>query len=119
MYKTNIQNCHYRTSKLLRLAQRHARLSTSSTSSVNPEEIALFSRLSDQWWDERGEFGLLHKMNPVRMQFVRDKLLETAREESEETLPDDDVDLPPQDQLSNASDFEEWIDLGDIASFGN
>ena len=46
-----------------------------STSSVNPEEIAHFSRLSQLWWDERGEFGLLHKMNPVRMEFVRQKVV--------------------------------------------
>lgn len=44
-------------------------------SSVNPDEIALFSRLSSQWWDERGEFQMLHKMNPVRVQFIREKLV--------------------------------------------
>lgn len=41
---------------------------------VNDDEIAHFSRLSSQWWDEKGEFGLLHRMNPPRMQFVREKL---------------------------------------------
>lgn len=55
------------------------------TGSVNASEIAFFSRLSSQWWDEQGEFGLLHKMNPIRMQFVREKLLEAAR--------DDEVDV--------------------------
>ncbi|OJT02898.1 Ubiquinone biosynthesis O-methyltransferase, mitochondrial [Trametes pubescens] len=54
-----------------------------SQSSVNPDEIAHFSRLSQQWWDERGEFGLLHKMNPVRMQFIRNKMLEIQREDGE------------------------------------
>ncbi|KAI0350703.1 ubiquinone biosynthesis O-methyltransferase [Trametes cingulata] len=56
---------------------------TGGQSSVNPDEIAHFSRLSQQWWDERGEFGLLHKMNPVRMQFIRNKVLEIQREEDE------------------------------------
>ncbi|KAI0741565.1 S-adenosyl-L-methionine-dependent methyltransferase [Daedaleopsis nitida] len=46
-------------------------------SSVNPEEIAHFSRLSQLWWDERGEYGLLHKMNPVRVGFVRQKVVRT------------------------------------------
>ncbi|OCH87387.1 ubiquinone biosynthesis O-methyltransferase [Obba rivulosa] len=55
-----------------------------SPSSVNPDEIAHFSRLSSLWWDERGEFGLLHKMNPVRMQFIRDKVLEMRREDEGE-----------------------------------
>ncbi|RDX42719.1 ubiquinone biosynthesis O-methyltransferase [Lentinus brumalis] len=52
-----------------------------ATSSVNSDEIAHFSRLSQLWWDERGEFGLLHKMNPVRMEFVRQKVLEMQRED--------------------------------------
>ena len=44
-------------------------------STVNDAEIAHFSRLSDLWWDERGEFALLHKMNGHRMRFIREKLL--------------------------------------------
>ncbi len=43
-------------------------------STVNAAEIAHFSRLSSQWWDETGEFAFLHQMNPVRMQFIRQKL---------------------------------------------
>ncbi|KAJ7035061.1 S-adenosyl-L-methionine-dependent methyltransferase [Mycena alexandri] len=43
-----------------------------TSSSINPAEIAHFSRLSSQWWDEAGEFSFLHKMNP---------LLEVARDE--------------------------------------
>ncbi|KAF8966243.1 S-adenosyl-L-methionine-dependent methyltransferase [Flammula alnicola] len=53
-------------------------------SSVNDDEIAHFSKLSSEWWDERGEFSFLHKMNPVRMQFIRDKLLEVAQDENPE-----------------------------------
>lgn len=56
---------------------------SSLTSTVNEAEIAHFSRLSSLWWDERGEFGLLHKMNPARMQFIREKILESARDEGE------------------------------------
>ena len=64
-------------------------LSTSAThhlSSINKHEIEHFSRLSSLWWDEHGEFGLLHKMNPVRMQFIRQKLLETARDDKGEDV---------------------------------
>ena len=55
--------------------------SSSSGSTVNPDEIAHFSRLSAQWWDERGEFGMLHKMNPVRAQFIRDRILRVRHDE--------------------------------------
>ncbi|TCD71856.1 Hexaprenyldihydroxybenzoate methyltransferase, mitochondrial [Steccherinum ochraceum] len=60
----------------------------SSSSTVNTDEIAHFSKLSSQWWDERGEFGMLHKMNPVRMQFVREKLAEIRREDADEDFED-------------------------------
>jgi ubiquinone biosynthesis O-methyltransferase len=53
--------------------------SSPSTSSVNAEEISHFSRLSAQWWDEHGELALLHKMNPSRLAFLRQKLEESAR----------------------------------------
>ena len=45
-------------------------------SSVHASEIEHFSKLSSQWWDEHGEFGLLHAMNPARIQFIREKLEE-------------------------------------------
>lgn len=48
--------------------------SSSSFTSINPSEIAHFSRLSSQWWDEKGEFALLHRMNGPRMEFVREKI---------------------------------------------
>jgi 2-polyprenyl-6-hydroxyphenyl methylase/3-demethylubiquinone-9 3-methyltransferase len=56
-------------------------LSGSSKSSINHDEVTHFSKLSSQWWDEQGEFSFLHKMNPVRMQFIMDKLLEVAYDE--------------------------------------
>lgn len=68
-----------------RLARR-LHTAASGHSSVNASEIAHFSRLSSLWWDEHGEFSFLHKMNPVRVRFVRDKLLEIAREEKGEDV---------------------------------
>lgn len=62
----------------------HSYATANTENSVNRDEIAFFSRLSSQWWDEQGEFSFLHKMNPVRVQFIRNKLLEIARDESED-----------------------------------
>ncbi|KAF8659871.1 hypothetical protein AX16_001755 [Volvariella volvacea WC 439] len=56
-------------------------------STVNDAEIAHFSRLSAHWWDERGEFAFLHQMNPARVQFIKEKLLEIARDDAEADLP--------------------------------
>ena len=41
-------------------------------STVDPAEIAKFSRLSAQWWDPTGKMAPLHKMNPHRVAFIRD-----------------------------------------------
>ncbi|GAA5875554.1 hypothetical protein JCM1840_003259 [Sporobolomyces johnsonii] len=49
--------------------------SSSNTNTISPDEIAHFSALSAHWWDPTGEFGLLHRMNPARVQFMRDSLL--------------------------------------------
>jgi len=53
----------------------------SNVNTVDASEIELFSRLSSQWWDERGECAMLHKMNPVRMEFIKQKLQEIRLEE--------------------------------------
>ncbi|GAA5951861.1 hypothetical protein JCM21900_004168 [Sporobolomyces salmonicolor] len=57
------------------LALSAASRRSSSTNTISPDEIAHFSALSAHWWDPTGEFGLLHRMNPARVQFMRDSLL--------------------------------------------
>ena len=41
-------------------------------STVDPAEVARFSQLAEQWWDPRGKMAPLHKINPLRLQFIRD-----------------------------------------------
>jgi 2-polyprenyl-6-hydroxyphenyl methylase/3-demethylubiquinone-9 3-methyltransferase len=43
--------------------------------SVDDKEIEQFSRIADEWWDETGKFAPLHKINPVRLAFIRDHIL--------------------------------------------
>src|SRR5690606_18298072 len=43
--------------------------------SIDPEEVARFSALADSWWDPAGPFAPLHKFNPARLRFIRDRLL--------------------------------------------
>ena len=40
--------------------------------SVDSAEIERFSRLSASWWDERGPFAPLHRLNPARLKLIRD-----------------------------------------------
>lgn len=43
-------------------------------STVDPEEIARFSAMAAEWWDPRGKFKPLHRLNPVRIAYIRDIL---------------------------------------------
>src|ERR1700675_1151700 len=41
-------------------------------STVDPGEVAKFSKLSAEWWDPTGKRGPLHKINPPRLPYIRD-----------------------------------------------
>jgi 2-polyprenyl-6-hydroxyphenyl methylase/3-demethylubiquinone-9 3-methyltransferase len=52
----------------------HAPQAPHDTPTLDREEVARFARLSGQWWDERGPFRQLHRINPVRLTYIRDRL---------------------------------------------
>lgn len=39
---------------------------------VDAGEIARFSALAATWWDARGKMAALHRLNPVRLAYIRD-----------------------------------------------
>ncbi len=48
---------------------------STKASSIDPDEIARFSALAGEWWDAKGKFAPLHRLNPVRLGFIRDEAL--------------------------------------------
>lgn len=44
------------------------------SSSIDPEEIARFDALAGDWWDEDGPMAQLHKLNPIRLAYIRDRI---------------------------------------------
>jgi 2-polyprenyl-6-hydroxyphenyl methylase / 3-demethylubiquinone-9 3-methyltransferase len=40
--------------------------------SVVPEEVEQFGKLAGDWWNPRGASAMLHKLNPVRLAYIRD-----------------------------------------------
>jgi len=44
--------------------------------SVDAAEVDRFSRLAADWWDPRGPMAALHKLNPVRLAYIRDRAAE-------------------------------------------
>ncbi len=46
-----------------------------SASTVDPADVARFTRLGNEWWNLTGSMAPLHKLNPVRIAFIRDRIL--------------------------------------------
>ncbi len=44
------------------------------TSTINPDEAAHFGALAADWWDPRGSSAMLHRLNPVRLKYIRDAI---------------------------------------------
>ena len=42
--------------------------------SIVPEEVEQFSKLAADWWDPDGSSSMLHKLNPVRLKYLRDQI---------------------------------------------
>jgi 2-polyprenyl-6-hydroxyphenyl methylase/3-demethylubiquinone-9 3-methyltransferase len=45
-----------------------------STNTVDPEEVARFSAMAARWWDADGPMRPLHRLNPLRLAWIRDRL---------------------------------------------
>ena len=41
-------------------------------STILAEEVAQFGKLAADWWDPDGASAMLHKLNPVRLKYIRD-----------------------------------------------
>lgn len=43
-------------------------------STIAAEDVARFSRDAEDWWNPHGKFGPLHRLNPVRLEYIRDRV---------------------------------------------
>ncbi len=46
----------------------------SSGTTIRAEEAAHFGKLAADWWDPKGSSAMLHRLNPVRLGFLRDAI---------------------------------------------
>ena len=44
-------------------------------STVNKKEIEKFSKIAEEWWDIEGKFKPLHKFNPLRIKYIKKKVM--------------------------------------------
>src|SRR5690348_4114171 len=42
--------------------------------SILPEEARRFGELASDWWNPKGRSAMLHKLNPVRLKYIRDQI---------------------------------------------
>jgi 2-polyprenyl-6-hydroxyphenyl methylase / 3-demethylubiquinone-9 3-methyltransferase len=43
-------------------------------STIDPREAAHFGALAAGWWDPKGSSAMLHKLNPARLRYIRDRI---------------------------------------------
>jgi 2-polyprenyl-6-hydroxyphenyl methylase/3-demethylubiquinone-9 3-methyltransferase len=43
-------------------------------SSIDPREAEHFGRMAADWWDPKGSSAMLHKLNPVRLGYIRSQV---------------------------------------------
>ena len=45
-----------------------------ASSTIDPREAAHFGTMAADWWDPNGSSAMLHKLNPVRLRYIRDAI---------------------------------------------
>ena len=66
---------------------------TTLTSTVDPADIARFERIAREWWDPNGRFRPLHRMNPTRIAYIRDRICEALGRDGQQARPLRGLDL--------------------------
>ena len=56
-------------------------------STVDAREVEFYSRMAATWWDREGPFWPLHKLNDLRIAYIRDRLCEHFGRRSDAELP--------------------------------
>ena len=49
-------------------------MANSAQTTIDPREAAHFGAMAADWWDPSGSSAMLHKLNPVRLRYIRDAI---------------------------------------------
>lgn len=60
---------------------------------VDDAEVARFSAIADEWWDVRGKFAPLHRLNPVRIEYLRDQIIRHFARDGSTATPFNNLSL--------------------------
>ena len=59
-----------------------------SAPTIRPDEAAHFGKLAADWWNPKGSSAMLHKLNPVRLGFIRSAIDSHFASEGRKPLAD-------------------------------
>uniref|UniRef100_UPI0035CC1C98 bifunctional 2-polyprenyl-6-hydroxyphenol methylase/3-demethylubiquinol 3-O-methyltransferase UbiG n=1 Tax=uncultured Sphingomonas sp. TaxID=158754 RepID=UPI0035CC1C98 len=45
-----------------------------SATTIDPAEAAHFGAMAAEWWDPKGSSAMLHRLNPVRLRYLRERI---------------------------------------------
>ncbi|AJY44709.1 bifunctional 2-polyprenyl-6-hydroxyphenol methylase/3-demethylubiquinol 3-O-methyltransferase UbiG [Martelella endophytica] len=48
-------------------------MTDAAKTTIDESQVEWFSKMAAEWWDPRGKFKPLHKFNPVRIAYIREK----------------------------------------------
>ena len=51
-------------------------MSNNAQTTIDEDEVARFSAMAAEWWNPAGKFRPLHKFNPVRLEYIKEKVCE-------------------------------------------
>ncbi|MCC5873543.1 MAG: bifunctional 2-polyprenyl-6-hydroxyphenol methylase/3-demethylubiquinol 3-O-methyltransferase UbiG [Gammaproteobacteria bacterium] len=54
-------------------------MTSSQPASVDPDQVAFYTRLADRWWDASGPFWPLHLLNALRKDWIIDRIAPDRR----------------------------------------
>ena len=57
-------------------------MARTAETTVDPVEVDRFARIAGEWWDPAGKFAPLHRLNPVRIGYVRDRVAAHCRRDA-------------------------------------
>lgn len=54
---------------------------------IDPREVEFYTQLADTWWDRKGPFWPLHKLNALRLAYIRDQLCRHFERDADSARP--------------------------------
>ncbi len=67
--------------------QTAAMIGGMAETTINDEEVGKFDRMATDWWNPKGVMGPLHRMNPIRVGYIRDAALRHFRKDPNQRRP--------------------------------